>query len=84
MSHKIYKRLALCEIVETDEGQLITLKIEKPIDLGEVPVLSQDELYEDHLYTKLDELREGENYVDYHRFCEYLIGEYIKMRQGLE
>ena len=80
---RVYKRLALCEIVETDEGQLITLKVEKPIDLGDVPVLSEDKLYEDHLYTKLDELREAENYVDYHRFCEYLIGEYIKMRQGI-
>lgn len=80
---KVYKRLALCEIVETNEGQLITLKIEKPIDLDEVGPLESDPLYEDHLYTRLDQLREDENYVEYHRFCEYLIAEYVRLRQTL-
>lgn len=84
MSHKVYKRLALCEIVETDEGQLITLKIEKPVDVDEPPELSEDELYELHLYERLDELREGENYVDYHRFCMFLVEEYVKLRQTKE
>lgn len=78
----VYKRLALCEVVETDQGQLITLKIEKPIDVEELPLLFEDELYESHLYTKLDQLREDQNYVSYHHFCEYLIAEYVKLREG--
>lgn len=77
----VYKRLALCEIVETDGGQIVTLKIEKPISLDPQVPLLDDPLYEDHLYQQLDELREKENYVDYHHFCMHLIGEYVILRQ---
>ena len=82
MSNKVYKRLALCEIEETVEGQVIKLKIEKPIGVDEFPELFEDELFELHLYSQLDDLREAENYVNYHTFCLYLIAEHVKLRQG--
>jgi len=80
---RAYKRLALCEIEETSEGQIIKLKIEKPIDLEAAPPLANDDNYELHLYTRLDELREGENYVDYHNFCMFLIEQYVHLRDSL-